>query len=121
MRDLFFQLCFDDITCRPGLDSWIEKSNAWTYPSDHGWCKHIVSGREYDIGPGMPAPFLNKNGVPKEWKEFIESSVYLPAEESWAPIKTDFQERCRETRDCANGIGNWQGTIDRIDSKIKLN
>lgn len=118
MRETFFKLCGDDPACAPRLAHWKKEIDTWSDPSDAGWCKHIVSGKEFDIDADHPAPWKDKKGKPIPWKEIHAGIVGFPAKIAWAPIKTWIQTNCRKTGKCPNGIGNWESTTEAIDKKV---
>jgi len=119
MRETFYKLCGDDPACAPRLADWKKKISAWSDPSDSGWCRHIISGKEFDIDAKHPAPWKDKNGKPMAWKDIYESMIGFPAKQGWAPLKTWIQTNCRKTKKCPDGVGNWESTVDAIDKKVK--
>lgn len=55
----------------------------------------------------------------KSYWESRPSLLLLPAS-SWAEIKIFIIEICKKTQDCDSQIGNWQRTLNTIDSQVKM-
>ena len=93
--------------------------DSWAFPSDAGTCVTWMSQKVFDIDAGHLLPReYSDTGKEKTWVDLVESGVFLPAKESYAPLKTFTQSFCHDTNQCGSA-GNWQGTVQAIDMNLK--
>lgn len=112
MKADFLKMCAEDFTCQEMLPFWQRKFSVWTIPSEAGFCVMSVSDSSFTVD--STHKFNDKS-----WVELDQSSMELPAKESWVPLKTYIQSECHQTKKCGV-VGNWQGKIDSLDTKTPL-
>lgn len=110
LQRTFLKLCGEDLTCVADVPAWENRFKTWAAPSDSGHCVYTVSGKTFDIEVGQT--FGKKK---KTWPQLAESALTVPAEESWAPMKTFVQTACKKSGKCKNGVGNWESTVKTVD------
>lgn len=74
-----------------------------------GHCVYIVSGKEIYIGEKAPNLL---NGKP--WSQVVDESVYLPAEESYAPLSTYIINSCKKMN-CNDEIDKFKIKLDSLN------
>lgn len=74
-----------------------------------GHCVWIVSGKEQFIGEA-PETHLNK----KPWSKIKQQSIYLPAQESYAPLATYIINACKKMN-CSNEVTKFKVKLDSLN------
>lgn len=115
MRETFYRLCARDPVCNVNYASWMQKIQTWSYPSDHGYCITLVSGKGQDVDATHPLVVGDSSTV--SWKDVANSGVLLPAKATFAPLKTYLQVECHNSGQCGS-VGNWQSTLNTLDAKV---
>ena len=119
MKSAFLAMCSDDPACAVNLPAWRARLATWTYPEDSGTCVTWMTGTVIDVDAAHPMPGkYTETGKPQSWSELVEGAVQLPAKISYAPMKTFVQSFCHDEKECGTA-GNWQGTLNSVDSSLK--
>lgn len=74
-----------------------------------GHCVYIVSGKELFLGEGKEHQL---NGVP--WSKVRQTSIYLPAKESYAPLATYIINACKKMN-CSDDVTRFKVKLDSLN------
>lgn len=98
---------------------WQAEVAKWSVPSDGGYCKHISSGKSFEVDDQHPYPYKDKKGKVQAWSVVANTAPLLPVKEGWVPLKTWVQTNCHKTKKCGDTIGNWESSLNDFDSRVK--
>jgi hypothetical protein len=74
-----------------------------------GHCVYIVSGKEIFVGENEKT-WLNH----KPWSKLKASAVYLPAQESYAPLAAYIIDACKKM-DCSDDVDKFKVKLDSLN------